>query len=434
MLAGIILTLHGAYAFDWTKMRTADFFSAGVRDTLAPSVHFYTDDPLDRYLTGPSEAQYKMACNTTAAPRRGAGDAWVRDTAWEFVPFSWELSMYFLPNGVFQTYPYSGGGRWSANDTHLHASWKYGTVDPAPWTLEARRTEDGMGFSAVVQMNATSSFAGTGVFKCASAAGWHTVGTVLLRQNSSVLGYTCSNVVAPAVDVAKWYWGLLGPVPGVVSASSLRAMTEFRDADVGWAAGQFKYGTGLQTFGSPGVLGTIRGHAGIVYGFNSVQGMVDGFGENVSISLVANGDSIATAAWLCPVLDTAARALRVLPADRCAAAPTLSTPLPNNASCHAAAAAQAAYPVSYTAQCVNGGRDVAHAVYLSAACAGTPAYENTYPSGQCLAAPGMAWSPWYAAEQTPFAGADAARYVCRGGAVVEETYACPCLHNHGPPQ
>lgn len=73
------------------------------------------------------------------------------------------------------------------------------------------------------------------------------------NQSSSILGWTCGNVVAPALEVARFYNALLAPtagkVPSIVSKDSLATMTQFNALSIGWAKDYIEYGKGLMIEG-----------------------------------------------------------------------------------------------------------------------------------------------------------------------------------------
>eukprot|EP00756_Hemistasia_phaeocysticola_P001805 Hpha_TRINITY_DN11252_c0_g1::TRINITY_DN11252_c0_g1_i1::g.167383::m.167383 len=52
VLLGLLLTEHSGQD-DWTKVKTSDFFHPAVRARFADKVHFFTDEPLDKWLTVP---------------------------------------------------------------------------------------------------------------------------------------------------------------------------------------------------------------------------------------------------------------------------------------------------------------------------------------------------------------------------------------------
>jgi len=132
-----------------------------------------------------------------------------------------------------------------------------------------------------------------------TGGGWAKTPPVLIwNQSSTILGWTCGNMVTTALDVAKFMWGLLGPHSDVLPASTVEEMKHFVPLNKGWAAGSIQYGTGLMiesmayTPGRPPTLpdwGTYIGHGGDTYGFLSEQGIVSGL--NASLSIVANQDT-----------------------------------------------------------------------------------------------------------------------------------------------
>ena len=139
-------------------------------------------------------------------------------------------------------------------------------------------------------------------------------------QNSSIVGYTCANVVAPPLDVARFFYALLGE-RSVVNETTLRTMTQFQTATTGWSKGFLRYGTGLMLenrnrFAHPQPAtsfdqwGTFIGHGGNVYGFTSSQGYY--YGLNASFSIAVNADQTypdADGVVACEIVQTAARIL-----------------------------------------------------------------------------------------------------------------------------
>lgn len=152
-----------------------------------------------------------------------------------------------------------------------------------------------------------------------SAGGWaQTPPTTIFNQSSTILGWTCGNLVSTALDMAGFIWDLLGPEARVLSASSLAEMTTFKPLSQGWAAGTIQYGAGVMlesvTWGRevPHVpeWGTYVGHGGDTFGFLSEQGIVSGL--NASVAIVAATDSvgfIVTEAF-CHTIKTAAWVLK----------------------------------------------------------------------------------------------------------------------------
>ena len=122
--------------------------------------------------------------------------------------------------------------------------------------------------------------------------------TEIYSQDASILGWTCGNVAASALDVARFYWELLGPEHTVTSASSLKVMETISPLSVGWAAGDIEYGFGLMVQNpSPrkrrlpplSDLSSYIGHGGDTYGFMSDNGFYPQL--NASISVVVNQDA-----------------------------------------------------------------------------------------------------------------------------------------------
>lgn len=137
----------------------------------------------------------------------------------------------------------------------------------------------------------------------------------IYNQSSTILGWTCGNIVGNTGDVAKFLWNLLGPVPKVVPAAELKQMKMFKPLSFGWAKGFISYGAGLMVEAASGTdsfpptfseVGTYMGHGGDTYGFLSEQGIL--YGMNASVSVIANqdGDSgFVQSEFLCSVIQIA---------------------------------------------------------------------------------------------------------------------------------
>ena len=138
-------------------------------------------------------------------------------------------------------------------------------------------------------------------------------------QNASILGWTCGNLAAPALDVARWmYELLLGDA--IVKPETLAAMRDFRPLDTGWAQGYISYGTGLMiqqtSFKQPFPpkiedWGAYEGHGGDTYGFLSESGVIHQL--NASFSAVSNEDgrgNFVKGSIACSVIQIAAEVLR----------------------------------------------------------------------------------------------------------------------------
>ena len=65
-------------------------------------------------------------------------------------------------------------------------------------------------------------------------------GTAVLNQSASTLGWTCGNMVAPPLEVARFFWDLLGPQPRIVSRETLQVMMPKREFNDHWHAGSPK--------------------------------------------------------------------------------------------------------------------------------------------------------------------------------------------------
>ena len=68
--------------------------------------------------------------------------------------------------------------------------------------------------------------------------------TPIWAQKGGVLGFTCGNMAATALDVANFFYDLLVE-KSVVSEESLAAMQQFNLLSYGWAKGHVVYGSGL---------------------------------------------------------------------------------------------------------------------------------------------------------------------------------------------
>lgn len=131
-----------------------------------------------------------------------------------------------------------------------------------------------------------------------TGGGWaQTPPTSIWNQSSSILGWTCGNMVGTALDVAGFIWDMLGPTPRVLPAHIVSEMKQFKPLNLGWATGSIQYGTGLMIESvrytghppAPPDWGTYIGHGGDTYGFLSEQGIVSGL--NASVAIVANQDT-----------------------------------------------------------------------------------------------------------------------------------------------
>ena len=69
--------------------------------------------------------------------------------------------------------------------------------------------------------------------------------TIVYDQDASIMGWTCGNADATSLDMARFYYNLLGPPCSFVSKESLDIMTTFRTLSEGWAKDYIDYGTGL---------------------------------------------------------------------------------------------------------------------------------------------------------------------------------------------
>lgn len=108
--------------------------------------------------------------------------------------------------------------------------------------------------------------------------------TTIFDQDTSILGWTCGNMVASPKDIAKFFYHLLDsevahadPTP-LISDSSRTEMTDMQTLTQGWNAGRLQYGAGLMALNYGSYHGSNRiavlGHEGDTYGFLSSQGYV----------------------------------------------------------------------------------------------------------------------------------------------------------------
>lgn len=81
----------------------------------------------------------------------------------------------------------------------------------------------------------------------------HASGYAIFNQSASSLGWTCGNMVARPIEVARFFWDLLGPVSRIVNATTLAAMKPVRPFNSHWHNGSpnYKYGAGLMWFMPP---------------------------------------------------------------------------------------------------------------------------------------------------------------------------------------
>lgn len=149
--------------------------------------------------------------------------------------------------------------------------------------------------------------------------------TTIFNQSSTILGWTCGNLVAPAEENAAFFWDLLAPLVGGTSTilkdetvlSMNASMTLF--SPVSWAAGSRAYGTGLmmvqvgkseKASQAPtwGEWGTYIGHGGDTYGFLSEQGVH--WGLDASLTVVTNHDYTDLSSVYCQLIKTAALVIK----------------------------------------------------------------------------------------------------------------------------
>lgn len=150
-----------------------------------------------------------------------------------------------------------------------------------------------------------------------AAGGWGGYpNTTIWNQSSTILGWTCGNLVASAVDNAVFFWQLLGNEGQILKVETVEAMRNVVPLNNGWAAGKRSYGTGLMMVQASryattppvwGEWGTYLGHGGDTYGFLSEQGLV--WGLNASLTVVTNHDSPSIGTLYCDLIYAAAQVL-----------------------------------------------------------------------------------------------------------------------------
>ena len=92
------------------------------------------------------------------------------------------------------------------------------------------------------------------------------------------MGWTCGFAIASALDVARFYYDLLGPEHRILNSTSTATMQQFSTLDLGWEKDYIDYGGGLFVINvdpkqakTPKLTdyGTYIGHEGNTYGFQS---------------------------------------------------------------------------------------------------------------------------------------------------------------------
>jgi len=144
--------------------------------------------------------------------------------------------------------------------------------------------------------------------------------TSIWAQRGGVLGWTCGNMAASTIDVARFYRDLL-VTKRILQPETVALMEQFNVLSFGWSKGHLWYGAGLMVEQSvyknvtlpPDFRqwGSYMGHGGDTYGFLSEQGIVGGLG-NASFSVVSNQDyvgSFVQGAMACRTIVTAAKVL-----------------------------------------------------------------------------------------------------------------------------
>jgi CubicO group peptidase (beta-lactamase class C family) len=145
----------------------------------------------------------------------------------------------------------------------------------------------------------------------------------IYNQSASILGWSCGNIAAPAIEIARFYDSLLGSSSTILSKTTVVEMMDFHTLSKGWEMGKIDYGKGLMieacthTIPHHGPvnaselsdLGVYLGHGGATYGFLSEQGFYASI--NSTIAVVTNQDLNTSIVGLvhCKIVQTAARML-----------------------------------------------------------------------------------------------------------------------------
>jgi CubicO group peptidase (beta-lactamase class C family) len=146
----------------------------------------------------------------------------------------------------------------------------------------------------------------------------------ILKQDASILGWTCGNGISSGLDAALFVYDLLSPAfqndqnddneneksnqrrqgAPIVSKKGLKDMLNFTTLNTGWAKNEVDYGGGIMVqnvnlkYGMPpydkkppphNVPTTYFGHGGDTYGFMSDSGYYPLL--NASVSVIVNQDS-----------------------------------------------------------------------------------------------------------------------------------------------
>lgn len=100
-----------------------------------------------------------------------------------------------------------------------------------------------------------------------------------VRNLSVTQGWTCGNMVANPIDVAEFFWTLLGPgrhATPLLSEAALTQMLAFRHGPFFDGQAAFSYGLGMMNFSTMdwgfGGGGLFYGHNGLTYGFGAQSG------------------------------------------------------------------------------------------------------------------------------------------------------------------
>ena len=117
-----------------------------------------------------------------------------------------------------------------------------------------------------------------------------------VRNLSVTQGWTCGNLVARPLDVAHFFWSLLGPgrqSTPLMSNAALSEMLDFQHGPYFDGQGEFSYGLGLMNFSTMldwgfNRSGLFYGHNGLTYGFGAQSGY--NYEHQFAVSWVNNNE------------------------------------------------------------------------------------------------------------------------------------------------
>jgi len=104
---------------------------------------------------------------------------------------------------------------------------------------------------------------------------------MIYDQDNSIMAWTGGYVLSNALDVARFYYDLMGPEYKILNQTSIEEMQQWVLLDIGFMAGELYYGLGLmimdedQARNQPNYTdnaGIMIGHGGSTYGYKSSQG------------------------------------------------------------------------------------------------------------------------------------------------------------------